>query len=229
MAHRILVVEDEQPLAEAIAFNLREENFTAQIAADGLAALDAFRKDRPDLVILDLMLPGIDGLELCRIIRRDSDCPIIMLTAKSREVDKVVGLGVGADDYVTKPFGMLELIARVRAALRRAEGRVAEGRGEVLRTEGLELDVERHTVTVRGEEVDLRPREFDLLRILMANRGRVLKRDLLLDRVWGETEYIDPGTLDVHVRRLREKIEDDPSKPRFVLTVRGLGYKFRES
>lgn len=228
MFTKILIVEDEASLADTIAANLRAEGFTAVVARDGVAGLEAFRKENPSLVILDLMIPGIDGLELCRLIRRGSACPIIMLTAKSREVDKVVGLEVGADDYVTKPFGMLELIARVRAALRRAEGRLGEPAGQVLEAEGLRLDVERHKLTVRGQEVELRPREFDLLLFLMTNRGRVMQRSVLLDRVWGEDEFIDPGTLDVHVRRLREKIEADPGKPKYVLTVRGVGYKFTE-
>ena len=228
MIHKILIVEDERPLAETIAFNLREEGFATVLATDGIAALDSFRRERPDLVILDLMLPGVDGLELCKIIRRESDCPIIMLTAKSREVDKVVGLEVGADDYITKPFGMLELVARVRAAIRRAEGKVSGPRQEVLEAEGILLDIERHKVTVGGQEVELRPREFDLLHFLMANRGRVMRREVLLDKVWGEDEFIDQGTLDVHIRRLREKVEDDPSKPKRILTVRGVGYKFAD-
>jgi len=226
MIQKILIIEDERPLAEAIAFNLHEEGFASVVATDGIAGLDSFRKERPDLVILDLMLPGIEGLELCRIIRRESDCPIIMLTAKSREVDKVVGLEMGADDYITKPFGMLELIARVRASIRRAEGKVSKGRQEVLEGCGIVLDVERHQVTVRGQEVELRLREFDLLHFLMSNHGRVMRREVLLDKVWGEDEFIDQGTLDVHIRRLREKIEEDPSKPKCILTVRGVGYKF---
>ncbi len=221
---KILIVEDETPLAEALAHNLREENHEVVIASDGIAGLEAVRNERPDLIILDLMLPKMDGIEVCRLIRRDFDTPIIMLTAKSREVDKVVGLEIGADDYVTKPFGMLEMIARVRAALRRLTPR--QEREEILRADDLEMDVSRHIVKIQGREVELRPREFELLRVLLANRGRVMDRSTLLKRVCGEDEYIDQGTLDVHVRRLREKIETDPSHPTRVITVRGFGYKY---
>ncbi len=228
MAKKILIIEDEEALAETIAFNLREEGFAAFTASDGISGLESFRKDKPDLVLLDLMLPGIGGQELCRLMRRESSCPIIMLTAKSREVDKVIGLEIGADDYITKPFGMLELIARVKASLRRAEGIQNEEKGEVLEADGLVMDIDRHKVTVHGREIELRPREFDLLHALIANKGRVMKRNILLDRVWGEDEFIDPGTLDVHIRRLREKIEENPSKPKYVLTVRGIGYKFAD-
>ena len=223
---KVLIVEDEAPLAETIAYNLREEGYKVCTAADGVAALDLFRSEKPDLVLLDVMLPGIDGVEVCRLIRRESDLPILMLTAKSREMDKVIGLEVGADDYITKPFGMLELIARVRAALRRSRSETKKA--EVLKGHGIEMDIARHLVTVGGREVVLRPKEFDLLRVLMLNKGRVIERSALLDRVWGEDEYIDPGTVDVHIRRLREKVEDDPSKPQRVLTVRGVGYRFAE-
>ncbi|HAH87030.1 MAG: response regulator transcription factor [Armatimonadota bacterium] len=223
---RILIVEDETLLAETVAFNLREEGYKADIAGDGASAIDLLRREKPDAVLLDIMLPGIDGLEVCKLIRRESDVPVIMLTAKSREVDKVVGLEVGADDYVTKPFGMMELIARVRAALRRSRCSVRPA--DVLQGHGLELDTARHTVRVHGIEAGLRPKEFELLHILMANRGRVMERSLLLDRVWGENEYIDAGTVDVHIRRLREKVEENPSKPARILTVRGVGYKFAE-
>jgi len=172
------------------------------------------------------MLPGIDGLEICRIIRRESSIPIIMLTAKSREIDKVVGLEMGADDYVTKPFGMLELIARIRTALRRS--RPESQSAGTLSAHGVELDVERRSVRVDGKEISLRLKEFELLHILQANRGRVMERSVLLDRIWGEDQYIDAGTVDVHIRRLREKVEEDPSKPKRILTVRGVGYKFAE-
>ena len=223
---KVLIVEDEAPLAETIAYNLREEGYKVCTAADGIAALDVFRREKPDLVLLDIMLPGIDGVEVCRLIRRESDLPILMLTAKSREMDKVIGLEVGADDYITKPFGMLELIARVRAALRRSRGE--SKKAEELSGHGVELDIARHTVSINGGEVMLRPKEFELLRVLMTNRGRVIERSALLDRVWGEDEYIDAGTVDVHIRRLREKVEDDPSKPQRILTVRSVGYKFAE-
>jgi two-component system response regulator RegX3 len=223
---RILIVEDEEPLAQTIAYNLREEGYKVTMATDGIAALDSFKQEKPDLVLLDLMLPGLDGLEVCRLIRKESDVPILMLTAKSREVDKVVGLEVGADDYIAKPFGMLELIARVRAALRRS--RLETKAQEVLSAHGVELDGAKHSVRVEGREVALRPREFDLLHALLSNRGRVMQRSVLLDRVWGEDEYIDADTVDVHIRRLREKVEDDPSRPKRILTVRGVGYKFAE-
>lgn len=223
---RVLIVEDEPSLAETIAYNLREEGYKVSIAADGLSGLDAFRREKPDIVLLDVMLPEIDGIEVCRLIRRDSEAPIIMLTAKSREIDKVVGLEVGADDYVTKPFGMMELVARIRAALRRSRRETKAP--ETLAAHGVEMDISRHAVTVDGRAVDLRPREFELLRLLMANRGRVMERSALLDRIWGEDEFIDAGTVDVHIRRLREKVEDEPGRPKRILTVRGVGYKFAE-
>jgi len=223
---KILIVEDETKIAETLAYNIREEGHDAVTAADGVVGLEKARAEHPDLVILDLMLPKMDGVEVCRLIRRDSDVPIIMLTAKSSEVDKVVGLEVGADDYVTKPFSMIEMLARIRAALRRSSGQVRQE--AVLRADDLEMDISRHRVVIGGGEIDLRPKEFELLRILLANRGRVLDRSTLLQRVWGEDEYIDAGTVDVHVRRLREKIEKDPGSPRRVLTVRGLGYKYAE-
>jgi DNA-binding response OmpR family regulator len=221
---KILIVEDETPLLQTVSYNLEQEGYQVIQAQDGLAGLDAARAERPDLVLLDIMLPGIDGVEVCRLLRKEMDIPIIMLTAKSREIDKVVGLEVGADDYVTKPFGMLELLARIRAALRRA--RTDAKKDEVLRSGDIEMDPGSHTVRVAGNEVELRPKEFDLLHALISNRGRVLERSQLLERVWGEDEYIDAGTLDVHIRRLREKIEADPSSPRHVITVRGIGYKF---
>lgn len=223
---KILIVEDEKPLAETLAYNIRQEGHEALIACDGLKGLETARKERPDLLILDIMLPGMDGLEVCKLVRRDMDTPIIMLTAKSRELDKVVGLEIGADDYVTKPFSMVEMLARVKAALRRAK--TQEHQEEILRAEGLDMDISRHQVRVNDKEVDLRPKEFELLRMLLANRGRVLDRPTLLQRIWGEDEFIDQGTLDVHVRRLREKIEDDPGHPSRILTVRGLGYKYAE-
>jgi len=223
---KILIIEDEAKLADILAYNIREEGHEVLVALDGLAGLKKFRSQQPDLLILDLMLPGIDGLEICRLVRRDSDAPIIMLTAKSRELDKVVGLEIGADDYVTKPFSMVEMLARIKAALRRSNAQVR--RSSVLRAEDLEMDVARHVVTINSNTIDLRPKEFELLRVLLENRTRVLGRTTLLQRVWGEDEYIDAGTVDVHVRRLREKIETDPAHPTRVLTIRGLGYKYAE-
>ena len=223
---KVLIVEDETQLAETIAYNLREEGYKAIIAGNGVTALDMVKQEKPDIVLLDIMLPQLDGLEVCRIIRRDSAIPVIMLTAKSREIDKVVGLEVGADDYITKPFGMMELIARIRAALRRFRG--SNVSNETLNAHDLEVDTSRHTVKFHGTVVELRPKEFELLHMLMSNRGRVIERSSLLDRIWGEDEYIDAGTVDVHIRRLREKVEENPSKPIRVLTVRGVGYKFAE-
>lgn len=223
---KVLIVEDEPSLVETISYNLREEGYKVCTAADGITALDVMKNESPDLVLLDVMLPGVDGLEVCRLIRRESDVPIIMLTAKSREIDKVVGLEVGADDYITKPFGMMELIARIRAALRRS--RRESQSPEVFSAHGIQLDIAKRNVTVEDATVELRPKEFELLHILLANRGRVMERSTLLDRIWGEDEYIDAGTVDVHIRRLREKVEVDPSKPVRILTVRGAGYKFAE-
>lgn len=223
---KILIIEDEAKLADTLAYNIREEGHEALVELDGVEGLKKVRSERPDLIILDLMLPKMDGLEVCRLVRRDSDVPIIMLTAKSRELDKVVGLEMGADDYVTKPFSMVEMLARIKAALRRSSVQVRSD--SILRADDLELDIARHKVTLYGNDIELRPKEFELLRILLANKGRVLDRSTLLQRVWGEDEYIDAGTVDVHVRRLREKIEDDPANPARVLTVRGLGYKYAE-
>ncbi|MEN6371315.1 MAG: response regulator transcription factor [Armatimonadota bacterium] len=223
---KILIIEDELPLLQTVSYNFEQEGYQVVQATDGLSGLEKARLEGPDLILLDVMLPGMDGIEACRLIRRELDIPIIMLTAKSREIDKVVGLEVGADDYVTKPFGMLELIARVRAALRRARTEVRKS--EILRAGNIEMDVPSHVVKVGGSQVELRPKEFDLLHMLLTNRGRVMERSVLLERVWGEDVYIDAGTLDVHVRRLREKIEPNPGEPRYIMTVRGLGYKFSE-
>lgn len=223
---KILIIEDEAKMADTLAYNIREDGHEALIALDGLIGLEMARSQQPDLIILDLMLPKMDGLEVCRLVRHDSDVPIIMLTAKSRELDKVVGLEVGADDYITKPFSMVEMLARIKAALRRSSIQVRQS--EVLSADDLEMDVARHVVTVNGKVVDLRPKEFELLRFLLINRGRVIERTTLLQRIWGEDEYIDTGTVDVHIRRLREKVEDDPGNPTRVLTVRGLGYKYAE-
>lgn len=227
MAARILVVEDEEDIATLIRHHLEKEGYKVEVCTDGVSAVQSVRREPPDLVLLDIMLPGMDGKEVCTAIRRDYNLPIIIVSARGNELDKVIGLELGADDYIAKPFGVLELIARVRSALRRATGTTAS-RDQVLRGGDIVLDKLRHQVTVGGEPVELRPREFGLLEVLMANKGRVLDRNTILQRVWGEDEYIDHGTVDVHIRRLREKIEPAPDKPRYVLTVRGVGYKFSE-
>ena len=225
MSAKIIVVEDEEDIAILISHNLKAEGYSVEICEDGLQALDAVRREVPDLMLLDVMLPKIDGKDVCRTLRRDYAFPIIMVSARSTEMDKVVGLEMGADDYITKPFGVRELTARVRSALRRSEPDVRE-KNAVLRGGDITMDRSRHVVRICDRPVDLRPKEFALLEILLQNKGRVLDRDTLLAKVWGEDEYIDPGTIDVHIRRLRSKIEECPDKPRHVVTVRGIGYKF---
>lgn len=225
MTARIVVIEDEEDIATLIKHNLQTEGYHVEVYEDGIKALEAVRREPPDLMLLDVMLPGMDGKEVCRAIRRDYDFPIIMVSARTSEVDRVVGLEIGADDYITKPFSVLELVARVRSALRRASHNFLS-KDAVLKGGDILLDKVKHKVTVRGREVELRPKEFALLETLLANKGRVLDRDSILERIWGESEYIDRGTVDVHIRRLREKIEEDPNRPRYVRTVRGVGYKF---
>lgn len=221
----ILLVEDEPALAESIEYNLQREGFNVILAADGAMGLRLFRDARPNLILLDLMIPEIPGLDLCRMIRAESDVPIIVLTAKDAESDKVVGLELGADDYVTKPFSIRELVARVRAGLRRP--RMAEGDPGGLLVAGLlVIDPERHTVKVRGEDVDLTPKEFAVLQLLVERKGRLVTRDRLIDEVWGPEFDGATTTLDVHIRRLREKVENDPNNPLNIRTLRGLGYKF---
>ncbi|HJC84150.1 MAG TPA: response regulator transcription factor [Candidatus Corynebacterium faecigallinarum] len=225
----VLIVEDEQSLAEPLAFLLEKEGFGVYSAADGPAALEKFNAHGIDLVLLDVMLPGMSGTEVCKQLRTVSTVPVIMVTARDSEIDKVVGLEIGADDYVTKPYSARELIARIRAVLRRGGEPEIEGEGDdgqVLRSRRVVLDVERHTVTVEGKDVSLPLKEFDLLEYLMRNEGRVLTRGQLIDRVWGIDYVGDTKTLDVHVKRLRSKIEVDPAKPKVLVTVRGLGYKF---
>lgn len=225
---KVLVVDDEPSIVELIRFNLVREGFKVTAAYSGGGLLDRIRAERPDLVILDIMLPGEDGLTICREIRKESNLPIIMLTAKDSETDKVLGLELGADDYITKPFSPRELIARVRAVLRRSSGEEsAETKKQVLKVRDLMLDGERHLVTLNGRELDLPPKEFELLRILMENPGRVLTREYLLETIWGY-EYIgETRTVDVHIRRLRQKIEPDPSQPVYIETVHGFGYRIR--
>ena len=222
---RVLVVEDEDSFSEAIAFMLRKEGFEVAIATDGNAALVEFNQNGADIVLLDLMLPGLSGTEVCREIRKTSKVPVIMVTAKDSEIDKVVGLELGADDYVTKPFSSRELIARIKAVLRRSS-EATEDSSDVIELGRIRIDVERHTVSVAGETVKLPLKEFDLLLMLMRNAGRVLTRGQLIDRIWGSDYVGDTKTLDVHVKRLRAKLETDPANPENILTVRGLGYKF---
>jgi two-component system response regulator RegX3 len=222
---RVLVVEDEDSFSDALSFMLRREGYEVFVATDGNAAISEFDRHGPDLVLLDLMLPGISGTEVCRIIRGKSSVPIIMLTAKDGEVDKVVGLELGADDYVTKPFSSRELLARVRAVLRRL-GDSEELLPPTIEAGSVRIDIERHVVSVRGENITMPLKEFDLLEFLVRNSGRVLTRNQLIDRVWGADYVGDTKTLDVHIKRLRAKIEIDPSSPLHINTVRGLGYKF---
>ncbi|MCI0677685.1 MAG: response regulator transcription factor, partial [Actinobacteria bacterium] len=221
------VVEDEAGLAESVRYTLENEGFDVLVALTGLAGLETARVHGPDVILLDLMLPGMSGLDVCRQIRTFSDAPIIMLTAKTAEADKVAGLELGADDYMTKPFSMRELVARVRAHLRRVSrtGLLADT-NEVLRGGPVELDIDAHVVRVNGSETDLRPKEFELLESLMRRKDRLAARHTLIDEVWGPTYFGDTKTLDVHIKRLRQKIEPDPSRPKHIVTVRGLGYKF---
>ena len=227
-AARILVVEDEEALADTVRYNLEREGYSVTIAPDGRRALERFRSEAPALVILDLMLPELSGLDVCRAIRAESDVPIIMVTAKDAEADKVAGLELGADDYVTKPFSVRELISRVRANLRRVSSQAAPvvTEEEVLAVGPVRMDVSRHEVTVRGEEAAFPPKEFELLEAFLRRKGRLLTRDFLIEEVWGPSYFGDTKTLDVHVKRLRRKIEEDPHRPVNLVTVRGLGYKF---
>ena len=224
---RILVVEDEESLADSVRYNLEREGYAVMVATDGRRALERFRTDPPALVILDLMLPEVSGLDVCRTIRTESDVPIIMVTAKDSEADKVTGLELGADDYVTKPFSMRELVSRVRANLRRTRPHaVPSPADEVLDGGPVRMDVARHEVAVREDAVSLPPKEFELLEAFLRRKGRLLTRDFLIEEVWGPDYFGDTRTLDVHVKRLRRKLEDDPHQPEHLLTVRGLGYKF---
>ncbi|UYG18145.1 response regulator transcription factor [Brachybacterium huguangmaarense] len=224
---RILIVEDEESFSDPLSYSLRKEGYEVAVADTGTDGLALFFAQGADLVLLDLMLPGMSGTEVCREIRRTSSVPVIMLTAKDDEFDKVLGLELGADDYVTKPYSSRELLARIKAVLRR-RGQDAEGEDEeaTLTGGGITMDVDRHVVTVRGEEVPLPLKEFELLELLLRNVDRVLTRSQLIDRVWGANYVGDTKTLDVHVKRLRAKIESDPKNPVHLVTVRGLGYKF---
>ena len=227
---KILLVEDERSIAEGLKISLEAEGFQVAWAKDGTEALGAWERTRPDLIVLDLMLPGVSGTEVCRTIRTRSDVPIIMLTARDTEVDRVVVLEIGADDYLTKPFSTRELIARIRAILRRAPlgGMSATLEELPIEASGVRVDRSRHEVTVEGRSVELPPKEFELLAVLVEHAGRVLTRDQLIDEVWG-TDYVgDTKTLDVHIRRLRGRIEADPTDPHRIRTVRGVGYRFAD-
>ncbi|GLJ79781.1 response regulator transcription factor [Microbacterium imperiale] len=223
---RVLLVEDEPDLADPLAYLLRREGFEVEIAEDGPAALEAFESRGADIVLLDLMLPGMPGTEVCRIIRTTSKIPIIMLTAKDSEVDIVVGLELGADDYVTKPYSSRELLARMRAVLRRSATAEVDVDERVLAGGRVTIDLDRHTVAVDGGEINMPLKEFELLEVLMRNAGRVMTRGQLIDRVWGSDYFGDTKTLDVHIKRIRSRIEADPGQPTMLLTVRGLGYRF---
>lgn len=224
---RVLVVEDEQSLREPLVYLLKKEGFETVEAADGTEAIELFEEGEIDMVLLDLMLPGISGNEVCRIIRQTSQVPIIMLTAKDSEIDKVVGLEIGADDYVTKPYSTRELLARMKAVLRRnIEAPIVSDTPGIIEVGSVRMDVDRHIVTVHGEKVSMPLKEFELLELLLENANRVLTRGQIIDRVWGSNYFGDTKTLDVHIKRIRSKIEDDPARPVHLLTVRGLGYKF---
>lgn len=224
---KILLVEDEEALYDPLSFLLGREGFTPVVVDNGLDAVPAFEREDPDLVLLDVMLPGMSGMEVCKKIRASSSVPIIMLTAKDSEIDKVLGLELGADDYVTKPYSSRELMARIRAVLRRQSPDHSDEQDQKALAAGpVRMDVERHVVTVDGEEVSMPLKEFELLEILLRNTGRVMTRAQLIERVWGADYVGDTKTLDVHIKRLRSKIEPKASSPRYVITVRGLGYKF---
>ena len=227
MAAKVLIVEDDRNLLDTLKYNLRREGYSAVGAVDGAEALDVARGEKPDLVILDLMLPKLSGFEVCRILRKEMTIPILMLTAKMDEVDKIVGLEIGADDYMTKPFSMRELLARLGAMLRRADMSKSQlaGGQEILKIGDLEIDIGRHQALCRDSRLDLTPKEYELLVFLAKNKGLVFSRDQLLDKVWGYDYVGDTRTVDVHIRWLRQKIELDPAKPEHLVTVRGAGYK----
>jgi len=230
---RVLVVEDDQTLSGVLKYNLSKEGYTVFSAPDGVQALEVARSEKPDIILLDLMLPKLDGLEVCRILRKESSVPILMLTAKSEEEDRVVGLELGADDYMVKPFGVRELMARVRVMLRRRqilkqESTTAQNGVARIKADSFEMDETCHVVFLRGKSLELTPKEFDLLAFLVKNCGQVFKREQLLDKVWDYDYAGDTRTVDVHISWLRQKIEDDPQHPQHLITLRGVGYKFEE-
>jgi phosphate regulon transcriptional regulator PhoB len=227
----ILIVDDEVDICKLLEYNLTKEGFYAESLQDGITALKKLKSHTFDLMILDLMLPEMDGIQLCRLIREDSQLkslPIIMLTAKDEELDRVLGLEIGADDYVTKPFSVREVVARVKAVLRRAKENLSEAKTSRIEVDDLIIDLERFSVTKAGKPIELSAREFKLLQYLAEHPGRVYNRNFLLDAVWGDDVFVEPRTVDVYIRRIREKIEDDPSMPRFIKTKRGIGYYFKE-
>ncbi|MHB8171837.1 MAG: response regulator [Thermincolia bacterium] len=227
---KILVVDDEQHIAELVKFNLEKEGYQVICAHSGAEAIDRFKEETPNLIVLDIMLPEMDGLEVCRRLRNlpnGADVPVIMLTAKGEEVDKVLGLEIGADDYMTKPFSPRELVARVKARLRRLAKEEKQPEGQVLTYGEVVVYPENYEVMVRGRKQDLTPKEFELLKLLLTNRGKVYTRDYLLERIWGYDYYGDTRTVDVHIRHLRQKIEDNPGSPVYIETVRGVGYRFK--
>jgi phosphate regulon transcriptional regulator PhoB len=231
MPKKILVVDDEKDIVDLITYNLEKEGFTTMGAYDGEVAIEMVKSQRPDLIVLDLMLPGMRGLEVCKFIRRNRETetlPVIMLTAKGDHVDRIIGFEVGADDYITKPFNVRELIARVRAVLRRAEGRPDSDRAETFVYRGLHINYGSYEVTVDGKRIELGPTELKLLRFFTQHPGRVYTRDQLLEYVWGDETFVEPRTVDVHISRLRMAIEKDKEKPLYILTVRGIGYKFSD-
>jgi two-component system OmpR family response regulator len=226
----VLIVEDEENLLEVLRYNLDREGYRVRTSTDGGEALEVARQTSPDLIILDIMLPTLDGLEICRILRRETDIPILILTAKGEEIDRVVGLELGADDYVTKPFSMRELLARVRGMLRRARSTSASAAGaaspQVVKVGELEVDLTSHAVKLKGQPLDLKPREFDLLAFLVMNKGRAFTRDQILEHVWGHDYVGETRTVDVHIRWLREKIQPYANSPQRIITIRGVGYRF---
>jgi two-component system OmpR family response regulator len=227
---KLLIVEDDRNLLDTLIYNVEKEGYTVISSMNGEEAIGSARKERPDLIILDIMLPGLSGLEVCRILRKEMTVPILMLTARNEEVDKIIGLEIGADDYMTKPFSMRELIARIRAMLRRAGITTSQTDSvdKIITIGTLEIDTERHRITVSGNELELSPKEYDLLVFLAVNKGFVFTREQLLEKVWGYDFTGDTRTVDVHIRWLRQKIEVDPSKPEILITVRGAGYKLAE-
>jgi DNA-binding response OmpR family regulator len=227
MSSKILIVEDDPNLLEALKYNVRKEGHDVISAVDGVQALEVARRDKPDLILLDIMLPKMSGFEVCRILRKEMIVPILMLTARDDEVDKVVGLDLGADDYITKPFSMRELLARIRAMLRRIEMQTTTVEMPI-KSGNIEIDTGHHLITKAGKTLNLTPKEFDLLTFLTRNKGLVFSRDQLLEKVWGYDYSGDTRTVDVHVRWLREKIEDNPDEPKRLLTIRGVGYKLEE-